>query len=78
MLFRILLITFLTLFQSNSFGDPFTNQIGIIEEPKVVEIVVEEAKEPEPDLIVENENVEENTSIELTNETEEIVEVVKS
>ena len=77
MLFRILLITFLTLFQSISFGDPFTNQIGIIEEPKVVEIVVEEAKEPEPDLIVENENVEENTSIELTNETEEIVEVVK-
>ena len=53
MLLRYLLTFVLIFFHSNSYGDPFTNEIGIIKEPEVVEIVVEETVEPESDLLIE-------------------------
>ena len=74
MIFRGLLISFLVLLQTNSFSDPFTNEIGIIKKPEVVEIIPEKISEPEPDLVVENETVEENTNIDLPSEIEQVVE----
>ena len=79
MLLRYILTLALILFHSNSYSDPFTNEIGIIKEPEVVEIKIEETTEPETDLIVEEDVA---TDLEITEElfdnTDEVTEVVEA
>ena len=79
MLLRYILTLALILFHSNSYSDPFTNEIGIIKEPEVVEIKIEETTEPETDLIVEEDDA---TELEITEElfdnTDEVTEVVEA
>ena len=46
MILRYILTIIIVLFHSNSHSDPFTNEIGIIKEPEVVEIKIEESSDP--------------------------------
>ena len=79
MLLRYILTLALILFHSNSYSDPFTNEIGIIKEPEVVEIKIEETTEPETDLIVEEDVATElEVTEELFDNTEEVIEVVEA
>ena len=55
MLLRYILTIIIVLFHSNSYSDPFTNEIGIIKEPEVVEIKIEETVESETDLLIQEE-----------------------
>ena len=55
MLLRYILTIIIVLFHGNSYSDPFTNEIGIIKEPEVVEIKIEETVESETDLLIEEE-----------------------
>jgi hypothetical protein len=78
MLFRILLIFLITLFQSNSYSDPFTNEIGITRQPEVVEVKPEETIEAEEELIAENDNNDQEMTEEQPIEAEEIIEVAEA
>jgi LysM repeat protein len=78
MLFRILLIFLLTLFQSNSYSDPFTNEIGITRQPEVVEVKPEETIEAEEELIAENDNNDQEIIEEQPIEAEETIEVAEA
>ncbi len=81
MLLRYILTLALILFHSNAYSDPFTNEIGIIKEPEIVEVEIEETIEPETDLVVE-EDVTAELELEITEEifdnTDEITEVVEA
>ena len=78
MLFRILLIFLITLFQSNSYSDPFTNEIGITRQPEVVEVKPEETIEVEKELVAENDNNEQEITEEQPIEAEETIEVAEA
>ena len=78
MLFRILLIFLITLFQSNSYSDPFTNEIGITRQPEVVEVKPEETIEVEKELVAENDNNDQEMTEEQPIEAEEIIEVAEA
>ena len=78
MLFRILLIFLTTLFQSNSYSDPFTNEIGITRQPEVVEVKPEETIEVEKELVAENDNNEQEITEEQPIEAEETIEVAEA
>ena len=79
MLLRYLLTFVLIFFHSNSYGDPFTNEIGIIKEPEVVEIVVEETVEPESDLLIEEDIAKElEMAEELFNNNDEETKVAEA
>ena len=78
MLFRILLIFLLTLFQSNSYSDPFTNEIGITRQPEVVEVKPEETIEVEKELVAENDNNDQEMTEEQPIEAEETIEVAEA
>ncbi|WP_262589732.1 LysM peptidoglycan-binding domain-containing protein [Candidatus Pelagibacter communis] len=78
MLFRYILTIIIVLFHSNSHSDPFTNEIGIIREPEVVEIKIEETVESETDLVIEEETVEIELAEEIFNNTEDVTEVVEA
>jgi len=78
MLFRILLILLLTLFQSNSYSDPFTNEIGITRQPEVVEVKPEETIEAEEELVAENDNNDQEIIEEQPIEAEETIEVAEA
>ncbi|SMF77602.1 LysM peptidoglycan-binding domain-containing protein [Candidatus Pelagibacter sp. HIMB1321] len=78
MLFRILLIFLITLFQSNSYSDPFTNEIGITRQPEVVEVKPEETIEVEKELVAENDNNDQEINEEQPIEAEETIEVAEA
>ncbi|MDC0944527.1 LysM peptidoglycan-binding domain-containing protein [Candidatus Pelagibacter sp.] len=78
MLFRILLIFLITLFQSNSYSDPFTNEIGITRQPEVVEVKPEETIEVEKELVAENDNNDQEIIEEQPIEAEETIEVAEA
>ena len=78
MLLRYILTIIIVLFYSNSYSDPFTNEIGIIKEPEVVEIKIEETVESETDLVIEEETVEIELAEEIFNNTEDVTEVVEA
>jgi LysM repeat protein len=78
MLFRILLIFLITLFQSNSYSDPFTNEIGITRQPEVVEVKPEETIEVEKELVAENDNNDQEMTEEQPIEAEETIEVAEA
>ena len=78
MLFRILLIFLTTLFQSNSYSDPFTNEIGITRQPEVVEVKPEETIEVEKELVAENDNNDQEIIEEQPIEAEETIEVAEA
>ena len=66
------------MFHGNSHSDPFTNEIGIIKEPEVVEIKIEETVESETDLLIEEETNEIELTEEIFNNTEDVTEVVEA
>ena len=76
MIIRLFIITFLMLLNSVAKSDPFTNEIGIIKEPEIVEVQPEEIQEPE-DIIAED-IVEEITEDLFTEEPEQEVVVVET
>ena len=76
MIIRLFIITFLMLLNSVAKSDPFTNEIGIIKEPEIVEVQPEEIQEPE-DIIAED-IVEEITEDLFTEEPEQEVAVVET
>ncbi len=76
MIIRLFIITFLMLLNSVAKSDPFTNEIGIIKEPEIVEVQPEETQEPE-DIIAED-IVEEVTEDLFTEEPEQEVVVVET
>ena len=78
MLLRYILTIIIVLFHGNSYSDPFTNEIGIIKEPEVVEIKIEETVEPETELVIEEETVEIELTEEIFNNTEDVTEVVEA
>ena len=78
MLLRYILTIIIVLFHSNSYSDPFTNEIGIIKEPEVVEIKIEETVESETDLLIEEETNEIELTEEIFNNTEDVTEVVEA
>ena len=78
MLLRYILTIIIVLFHSNSHSDPFTNEIGIIKEPEVVEIKIEETVESETDLLIEEETNEIELTEEIFNNTEDVTEVVEA
>ncbi|ETA70687.1 LysM peptidoglycan-binding domain-containing protein [Candidatus Pelagibacter ubique] len=77
MLLRYILITIFILYHSNSYSDPFTNEIGIIREPEVVEIKIEETVEIETDLATEEETTEVELAEEILENTDEAIEVIE-
>ena len=78
MLLRYILTIIIVLFHGNSYSDPFTNEIGIIKDPEVVEIKIEETVEPETELAIEEETVEIELTEEIFNNTEDVTEVVEA
>ena len=78
MLLRYILTIIVVLFHGNSYSDPFTNEIGVIKEPEVVEIKIEETVEPETDLVIEEETVEIELAEEIFDNTEDVTEVVEA
>ena len=78
MLLRYILTIIIVLFHGNSYSDPFTNEIGIIKEPEVVEIKIEETVEPETELVIEEETVEIELTEEIFDNTEDVIEVVEA
>ena len=78
MLLRYILTIIIVLFHGNSYSDPFTNEIGIIKEPEVVEIKIEETVESETDLLIEEETNEIELTEEIFNNTEDVNEVVEA
>ncbi|WP_440675940.1 LysM peptidoglycan-binding domain-containing protein [Candidatus Pelagibacter sp. HIMB1593] len=79
MLLRFIFTTIFLFYCSNSFSsDPFTNEIGIVREPEVVEIKIEDTDESETDLLIQEEAYEEKLAEELFNNTEEVIEVVEA
>ncbi|WP_440613822.1 LysM peptidoglycan-binding domain-containing protein [Candidatus Pelagibacter sp. HIMB1748] len=79
MLLRFIFTTIFLFYCSNSFSsDPFTNEIGIVREPEVVEIKIEDTDESETDLLIQEEANEEKLAEELFNNTEEVIEVVEA
>ena len=78
MLLRYILTIIIVLFHGNSYSDPFTNEIGIIKEPEVVEIKIEETVESETDLLIEEETNEIELTEEIFNNTEDVTEVVEA
>jgi len=77
MLLRYILITIFILYHSNSYSDPFTNEIGIVREPEVVEIKIEETVETETDLATEEETTEVELVEEILENTDETIEVIE-
>jgi len=77
MLLRYILITIFILYHSNSYSDPFTNEIGIVREPEVVEIKIEETVETETDLATEEETTEVELAEEILENTDEAIEVIE-
>ena len=75
MLLRYILITIFILYQSNSYSDPFTNEIGIVREPEVVEIKIEETVETE--TVTEEETIEVELAEEILENTDEAIEVIE-
>ena len=78
MLLRYILTIIIVLFHGHSLSDPFTNEIGIIKEPEVVEIKIEETVEPETDIISEEEANEIELAEDIFNNIEEATEVVEA
>ena len=78
MLLKYILTIIIVLFYTNSYSDPFTNEIGIIKEPEVVEIKIEETIETETDLVIEEETNEIELAEEIFDNTEEATEVVEA
>ena len=79
MLLKFILSFFLILFHSNSYSDPFTNEIGIVKEPEVIKVEIEETTEPETDLALENDEIsEKELAEELFDNSEEVIEVVEA
>ena len=78
MLLRYILTIIIVLFHGNSYSDPFTNEIGVIKEPEVVEVKIEETVEPETELVIEEETVEIELAEEIFNNTEDVTEVVEA
>ena len=78
MLLKYILTIIIVLFYTNSYSDPFTNEIGIIKEPEVVEIKIEETIETETDLVIEEETNEIELAEEIFDNTEEANEVVEA
>ena len=79
MLLRFILTTIFVLYFGNSFSsDPFTNEIGIVREPEVVEIKVEDIVETETDLAIEEEAPEIELAEEIIEKTDEVNEVVEN
>ena len=75
MLLRYILITIFILYHSNSYSDPFTNEIGIVREPEVVEIKIEETVETE--TVTEEETIEVELAEEILENTDEAIEVIE-
>ena len=75
MLLRYILITIFILCHSNSYSDPFTNEIGIVREPEVVEIKIEETVETE--TVTEEEIIEVELAEEILENTDEAIEVIE-
>ena len=64
MLLRFIFTTIFLFYCSNSFSsDPFTNEIGIVREPEVVEIKIEDTVESETDLLIQEEANEEEREV---------------
>ncbi|WP_440647084.1 LysM peptidoglycan-binding domain-containing protein [Candidatus Pelagibacter sp. HIMB1521] len=79
MLLRFIFTIIFLFYFGNSFSsDPFTNEIGIVREPEVVEIKIEDTVESETDLLIQEEANEEELAEELSNNTEEVIEVVEA
>ena len=78
MLLRYILTIIIVLFHGNSYSDPFTNEIGIIKEPEVVEIKIEETVESETDLLIEEDTNEIELTEEIFDNTEDVIEVVEA
>ena len=78
MLLRYILITIFIFYHSNSYSDPFTNEIGIVREPEVVEVKIEEIVEPEIDLATEEQTTEVELAEEKFENTDDVTEVVKN
>ena len=78
MLLRYILTIIIAVLHGNSYSDPFTNEIGIIKEPEVVEIKIEETVESESDLPIEQETNEIELTEEIFNNTEDDTEVVEA
>ena len=78
MLLRYILTIIIVLFHGNSYSDPFTNEIGIIKEPEVVEIKIEETIESETDLLIEEDTNEIELTEEIFDNTEDVIEVVEA
>ena len=78
MLLRYILTIIIVLFHGNSHSDPFTNEIGIIKEPEVVEIKIEETVESETDLLIEEDTNEIELTEEIFDNTEDVIEVVEA
>jgi len=78
MVLRYILTIIIVLFHGNSHSDPFTNEIGIIKEPEVVEIKIEETVEPETDLLIEEDTNEIELTEEIFDNTEDVIEVVEA
>ena len=78
MLLRYILITIFILYHSNSYSDPFTNEIGIIREPEVVEVKIEEIVEPETDLATAEETTEVELAEEIFENKDEVTEVIEN
>ena len=78
MLLRYILTIIIAFLHGNSYSDPFTNEIGIIKEPEVVEIKIEETVESESDLPIEQETNEIELTEEIFNNTEDDTEVVEA
>ncbi|WP_440643606.1 LysM peptidoglycan-binding domain-containing protein [Candidatus Pelagibacter sp. HIMB123] len=76
MLLRYILITIFILYHSNSYSDPFTNEIGIIREPEVVEIKIEETVETE--TVTEEETIEVELAEEIFENKDEVTEVIET
>ena len=78
MLLRYILTIIIVLFHGNSYSDPFTNEIGIIKEPEVVEIKIDKTIESETDLVIEEEATEIELAEEIFDNTEDVTEVVEA
>ncbi|WP_440678612.1 LysM peptidoglycan-binding domain-containing protein [Candidatus Pelagibacter sp. HIMB1611] len=75
MLLRYILITIFILYHSNSYSDPFTNEIGIVREPEVVEIKIEETVETE--TVTEEETIEVELAEEILENTDVVTDVIE-
>ena len=78
MLLRYILTIIIAFLHGNSYSDPFTNEIGIIKEPEVVEIKIEETVESETDLLIEEDTNEIELTEEIFDNTEDVIEVVEA